>query len=296
MTAVRARRACRFPAVAAVVLGALALAGCSGCGSGRRPLLHVPPVHPRSCLPAGAPSSCCGVDPHGSPAGFLATHFSPYAWSQFVGRDAASRGDFNFPAALGAGALLARAFDTGLENAAKDTFGGNQIVGDLGNEGLVVASLAVGALHPREGRTVRDELWTQGEAFALTFGLTEGFKVLVRRRRPDLSDLLSFPSGHTSMAFCAATLIARDAGPALGVPAYGVAFLTGFSRVESGRHFVSDVLAGAALGTAVATAVDALHFGDGSPGSGICGCACGPELGCGTTDEGRPAIWLSFRF
>jgi membrane-associated phospholipid phosphatase len=286
----------RFLAMSAIVLGALALSGCSCCDSGRRPLLYVPPIYPKSTLSAAAPSSCCGVDPHGSPAGFLATHFSPYAWREFVGRDAASRGDFYLPVALGAGALLARAFDTGLESAAKDAFGGNQIVGDLGNEGLVAASLAVGILHPREGRTVRDELWTQGEAFALTFGLTEGFKHLVRRQRPDVSDLLSFPSGHTSMSFCAATLIACDAGPALGIPAYGVAFLTAFSRVESGKHFVSDVLAGAALGTAVAIAVDALHFGNGSHGSGICGCADGPTLGCGTCDDGRPAIWLSFKF
>src|SRR5436190_1507805 len=81
---------------------------------------------------------------------------------------------------------------------------------------------------PREGRTVRDELWTQGEAFALTFGINEGLKYLVGRQRPDLTDFLSFPSGHTSTAFCAATLIMRNSGPAVGVPAYGVAFLTGF--------------------------------------------------------------------
>jgi hypothetical protein len=267
------------------------LSGCA-CGCPRPP--GIPPILPRSHLAFSAPSSCCAVDPHGSPAGFVHAHLSPYAWREFVLRDA--RKELLFPAVLGAGAIAARVFDTGIQDAAHDAFGGETLIADSGVEGLIAASLAVGILHPREGRTVRDELWTQGEAFALTFGLTEGLKYLVGRERPDVSDVLSFPSGHTSMAFCAATLIARDAGPALGVPAYGVAFLTGFSRVESGRHYVSDVLAGAALGTAVALAVDALHFGNGSYGRGITGCAWEPEIGCGTDDEGRPAAWLSFRF
>jgi hypothetical protein len=222
------------------------------------------------------------------------THFSSEAW-EGVG-DAWRRREFVLPLAAAAGALFTRIYDTKLEDAAKNTFRGNQLIGDTGVETLVVASAALGALRPREGRTMRDELFTQAEAFGLTFGIGEGAKYLVGRRRPDLSDFLSFPSGHTSMAFCAATLIERNAGPALGIPAYGAALVTGFSRIESGRHFTSDVLAGAALGTAVAIAVDSIHFGDGSPGSGICGCAWLPELGCGTDDEGRPALWVSLRF
>jgi hypothetical protein len=279
-----------------VVALALAIAGASlaGCACGGGPRISIPPIHPKSDLPFSAPSSCGHSDPHGSPAAFFASHFSADAWREFVARDAGK--DFVVPLAMGAGSLLARGFDTPLEEAARRSFGGETVIGDLGVETLLAASVAVGVFHPREGRTVRDELWTQAEAFALTLGISEGFKYLIGRRRPDLSDVLSFPSGHTSMAFCAATLISRDAGPALGIPAYGVAFLTAFSRVESGRHFVSDVLAGAALGTAVATAIDALHFGDGSCGRGITGCAARPEFGCGTDDEGRPSAWVTFRF
>ena len=277
-------------AESAVLAGALLLGGCAGAGP-RIP----PPIYPRSHLPAAAPSACAGVEPHGSPAGFAHTHFSGAAWHDGVGA-AWNRGEFAIPLALGAGSLLTRVYDTKLEDAAKNTFHGNQWIGDTGVELLTGTSLALGALRPREGRTVRDELWTQVEAFALTFGINEGVKYLVGRERPDLSDVLSFPSGHTSIAFCAATLIERNSGPALGIPAYGLAVVTGFSRIESGRHFTSDVLAGAALGTAVAIAVDSLHFGDGSPGSGICGCAGFPELGCGTDPEGRPALWVSLKF
>jgi membrane-associated phospholipid phosphatase len=77
----------------------------------------------------------------------------------------------------------------------------------------------------------------------------------------------SFPSGHTSGAFCAATCIERNSGIWAGLPAYGVAALTGYSRVDAARHYPSDVLAGAAIGIASARIFDGLHWGvDGKGG------------------------------
>ena len=204
-------------------------------------------------------------------------------------------GSLRLPAALAVGSLAARAFDARLEHAAKGTFGGNQDIGTYSQYGVVAASVLLGALRPGEGRSARDETWTQAEAFALTFGLTQGLKPIIRRQRPDLTDVLSFPSGHTAAAFCAATLIERNSGPALGIPAYAVAALVGFSRVEAKRHFPSDVLAGAALGTAVATFVDALHFGDGSPGEGISS-RCPVTVESGATEDGRPELRLCVGF
>lgn len=64
-------------------------------------------------------------------------------------------------------------------------------------------------------------------------------------------DQFSFPSGHTMTAFAAAASIAHfypEAAPALWLCAASVAV----SRVVLGMHFVSDVLAGAVLGTALA--------------------------------------------
>ena len=58
---------------------------------------------------------------------------------------------------------------------------------------------------------------------------------------------LSFPSGHTSSAFAVATVIARR-HPAIRIPAYGIAALTGFARLERDQHWASDVWTGAALG------------------------------------------------
>ena len=60
----------------------------------------------------------------------------------------------------------------------------------------------------------------------------------------------SFPSGHTTVAFAAATVFAleyRDR-PLVPVMAYSAATLVGLSRITENAHWLSDVFAGAALG------------------------------------------------
>lgn len=89
-------------------------------------------------------------------------------------------------------------------------------------------------------------------------------KPLVNRTRPyDLLgyDILippvgdaSFPSGHTSASFAAATAIyAMD--KRWGVAAYAFAALMGFSRLYLGVHFPTDVVVGAVIGVLMAKAV-----------------------------------------
>lgn len=89
-------------------------------------------------------------------------------------------------------------------------------------------------------------------------------KPLVARTRPyDLYgyDILippvgdgSFPSGHTSASFAAATAI-YAMNKKWGVAAYAFATLMGFSRLYLGVHFPTDVLAGAAIGVLMAKVV-----------------------------------------
>src|SRR5262249_34019131 len=71
-------------------------------------------------------------------------------------------------------------------------------------------------------------------------------KHAVGRTRPDGSNNMSFPSGHTSNAFAMATVAEYHFGPKVGIPAYLAASLIGASRIQSNKHYLSDVVAGAA--------------------------------------------------
>jgi membrane-associated phospholipid phosphatase len=83
-------------------------------------------------------------------------------------------------------------------------------------------------------------------------------KFTVRRRRPELPGLppltptvseLSYPSAHASTSFAAARTLSRSLPAA---PLYAVAAAMALSRPYLGVHYPSDMLAGAALGSAVA--------------------------------------------
>jgi membrane-associated phospholipid phosphatase len=60
----------------------------------------------------------------------------------------------------------------------------------------------------------------------------------------------SFPSGHTTVAFAAATVFALEYKnkPWVPVLAYSAASLIGLSRIIENRHWTTDVLTGAAVG------------------------------------------------
>lgn len=60
----------------------------------------------------------------------------------------------------------------------------------------------------------------------------------------------SFPSGHTTVAFAAATVFAMEYKdkPLIPILSYTAATLIGLSRVTENRHWFTDVLAGAVLG------------------------------------------------
>jgi membrane-associated phospholipid phosphatase len=77
--------------------------------------------------------------------------------------------------------------------------------------------------------------------------LTIGMKTAVRRGRPDGTEF-SFPSGHASTTFAAATVLQRHFGWKAGVPAYAMASYVAASRIHDKRHFLSDVTFGAAVG------------------------------------------------
>ena len=85
------------------------------------------------------------------------------------------------------------------------------------------------------------------QAQILAQSTTYAIKFAVNRTRPDGS-ARSFPSGHTSVAFASATVMQRHFGWKVGIPAYAVASYVAASRLETNRHYLSDVAFGAVLG------------------------------------------------
>ena len=76
-------------------------------------------------------------------------------------------------------------------------------------------------------------------------------KTLAGVQRPDSSNRLSFPSGHTAQAFLAASIVHtefRDKSPWYGVGAYTIAVGVGAFRMINNKHWQSDVVAGAGFG------------------------------------------------
>jgi undecaprenyl-diphosphatase len=130
-------------------------------------------------------------------------------------------------------------------------------LGNAGEWGAIWAGggLAAAALdRPRRGR------WMMAAAVGpLAVGVNFGIKRAVGRKRPVLDGLpalagaptrLSFPSAHATSSLAAATAMARIA-PGARAPLYGLAAVICLTRPYLGMHYPSDVLAGAALGTAL---------------------------------------------
>jgi len=92
----------------------------------------------------------------------------------------------------------------------------------------------------------------------LNAGMTQGIKLAVGRTRPD-GTRYSFPSGHTSSSFATATVLQLHFGWRAGIPAYGLAAFVGGSRLQQNRHYLSDVIFGAAIGIVAGRATTVGH-------------------------------------
>ncbi len=117
------------------------------------------------------------------------------------------------------------------------------------------------------------------ETFLLSWGAKEILKHIVSRDRPYLyyenppvekeDDWhKSFPSGHTTLAFATAAFTAYtfseynpESSWRIPVTAgvYSLAFTTAALRILSGSHFMTDVIAGATLGSLIGFAIPWLH-------------------------------------
>ena len=83
-----------------------------------------------------------------------------------------------------------------------------------------------------------------------------------QEERPDGSNNLSYPSGHTATAFTNASLLFyeyKDANLWYASSGFLFATATGVLRIANNKHYASDVLTGAGIGTAVGLLVSYWH-------------------------------------
>lgn len=120
-----------------------------------------------------------------------------------------------------------------------------EVVGGAVQIGAAFATYAIGRVagSPRTAAVGGDLVRAQ----LLNTVLTQGIKLSVGRTRPDGSRF-SFPSGHTASSFATAAVLQRHFGWKAGVPAYGLAAFIGGSRLQENKHYLSDVVFGAAVG------------------------------------------------
>jgi hypothetical protein len=88
---------------------------------------------------------------------------------------------------------------------------------------------------------------------AVSNGVVFTAKRLTGIERPDGSDMMSFPSGHTAQAFVTAEFMRqeyKDVSPWYGVGAYAFAAGNGLLRMYHDKHWLGDVIAGAGVGIA----------------------------------------------
>jgi membrane-associated phospholipid phosphatase len=102
-----------------------------------------------------------------------------------------------------------------------------------------------------------------GKSEVLMLAIVEPLKYITKEERPDHSDDLSFPSGHTAEAFEAATIVYREfryKSPWYGIGAYTLATTVGLYRMINNKHWESDVIVGAGIGILSANLVYATHL------------------------------------
>ena len=97
----------------------------------------------------------------------------------------------------------------------------------------------------------RERTIIYGTSMLITSAFVVPLKHLVNEERPDHSNNLSFPSGHTATAFASAQFMFReyqDTHFLLAISGYSFATFTGIYRMLNDKHWLGDVVGGAGFG------------------------------------------------
>jgi membrane-associated phospholipid phosphatase len=114
---------------------------------------------------------------------------------------------------------------------------------------ISVTGLHLSGVNPKNNFYNSTLLFIKSEV--LMMGIAYGLKYSTHELRPDSSDYLSFPSGHTAQAFLSATIMHKefkDKSIWYSIAGYSTATAVGVLRILNNKHWAPDVLVGAAVG------------------------------------------------
>ena len=161
---------------------------------------------------------------------------------------------------------------------------------DLGWHGTEAVLFGGAAAWVLKGLTGRARPYVTGDTTAHDFRFGRGFGDANRQ---------SFPSGHTTAAFAAASAVVSEAERGwphhfwLVAPAmYGGATLVGLSRMYHDKHWASDVALGAATGTF--SGLKVVRYAHAHPGNRLDRIMLGLEA-TPVIQDGHPGLALSFQ-
>ncbi len=136
--------------------------------------------------------------------------------------------------------------------------------------GRLLAATAIGLFtDTRVSKNTFRNIFLFKKAIVYTYTLTEYTKTIVNRERPDQSDSRSFFSGHTSTTFATSTYLFLELNDlfnrwnvtksnstlksAFKISSFGILYgwagYVGYTRMRDNKHYITDVLVGATVGT-----------------------------------------------
>jgi len=126
---------------------------------------------------------------------------------------------------------------------------------------VAISLVLFGSGELASNRTLADAGAASLEAYAINGIATELLKYVVERKRPNGKDKMSFPSGHTSVTATMAASISEmyNWDPRIATPLYVFTAFVGASRIQANDHYLSDVIAGATLGTVIGMTTGKYH-------------------------------------
>jgi membrane-associated phospholipid phosphatase len=128
-----------------------------------------------------------------------------------------------------------------------------QVAGGTGVMAATTIGLVVASKYTDSSR-FKKMAFAFAQSIVVENTIVQATKFAVGRERPDGSNHQSFPSGHSADTFTLATVVTHYYGWKWGTPFYAFAGLVAASRIEKGKHWPSDTVAGATIGLICAQA------------------------------------------